>query len=74
MLGHFTVLMISSLADMPSNTGIKSTYAAGQQGSAPMGSRQSCAFWLSAILGFTPPSQAMGLVLIDSTPPASPMS
>ena len=39
-----------------------------------MGSRQSCASWLSAILGFTPPSQAMGLVLMDSTPPASPMS
>ena len=44
------------------------------QGRSPIGRRQSWAFWFSAILGLTPPSQAMGLVLIDSTPPARPMS
>lgn len=32
-----------------------------------MGSRQSWAHWLSATRGLMAPSQAMGLVVIDST-------
>lgn len=38
----------------------------------PIGSKQLCAFSFSAMRGLMPPSQAIGLVDIDSTPPASP--
>lgn len=43
--------------------------AAGKHGAPclPMGSRQSWAHWLSATRGLMAPSQAMGLVVIDST-------
>ena len=39
---------------------------------SPMGSRQSWADWFSATRGLMPPSQAMGLEVMDSTPPAIP--
>ena len=38
----------------------------------PIGSRQFCAFSFSEMRGLIPPSHAIGLVDIDSTPPASP--
>jgi len=39
---------------------------------SPMGMRQLIAFLFCAALGLTPPSQAMGVWLMASTPPAKP--
>ena len=40
----------------------------------PMGMRQDAAISFSSILGLEPPSHVIGFVLMDSTPPAIPMS